>query len=123
MLDSLKYDKHPANTGWPIVSPLIGPMYDHATVTHLGPLQIGDGEELPMTMLMNRQALSLCALLAATISVHPAQAQNAVTFTIDASQNVQAISRYIYGINQPITSGQHSTMIKALRPPAWCMVR
>ncbi len=62
-----------------------------------------------MTTRMNRQALSICALLAATISVHLAQAQNAVTFTIDASQNVHAISRYIYGINQPITPGSNLT--------------
>ncbi len=62
-----------------------------------------------MTMRMNRQALSGCSLLAVTISAHLAKAQNAVTFTIDASQNVQAISPYIYGINQPITSGSNLT--------------
>jgi len=60
-------------------------------------------------MKINRQALCACALLAVTLSVRPALAQSGVTFTIDASQNVQAISRYIYGINQPIATGSNLT--------------
>ncbi len=62
-----------------------------------------------MKMRINRQALSVCALLAVAVSVRPAQAQSGVTFTIDASQNNQAISQYIYGVNQPIASGSNLT--------------
>jgi hypothetical protein len=62
-----------------------------------------------MKMINSRHVLSACALVAATVSAHAIQAQSGVTFTIDATQNVQAISRYIYGTNQPITAGSNLT--------------
>ncbi len=62
-----------------------------------------------MKMRINKQALCACALLAAAVSVRAAQSQNGVTFTINAAQDVHSISRYIYGINQPIPSGSNLT--------------
>ncbi len=62
-----------------------------------------------MKRRMYRQALSVCSLFAVVISIRPVHARNGVTFTINASQNKQAISQYIYGVNQPIASGSNLT--------------
>jgi hypothetical protein len=66
-------------------------------------------EILIMTIRIHKQAVRLCALFAVALTVRPVLAQSGATFTIDAAQNVQAISPYIYGVNQSITAGSNLT--------------
>ncbi len=62
--------------------------------------------------LFSRVIISTAALLVPAAIVLPAANAQTVTFAINATRNIRPISRYIYGVNEPIKPGENLTFLR-----------